>query len=114
MQGRVARLSLAVLFLTLSGAAGADEEIRCEHAKLNTQDATPVDPGAWEFDLGCATAWSRHAFGNSWGRRGRPRLREQELGMGLTYGLAPDLNIGLGLGYANIYDRAEDHFRSRG
>jgi hypothetical protein len=102
---RAAGVSLVAVFLTLGAATRADEIATCEHAKLNTQDATTLDEGAWEVELSYGLLQSRHEFRNSWGRGRRPYYREEALGLGVTYGLAEDLSVGGALGYMGIYDR---------
>jgi len=103
--GRLCIVVVAVL-LGLSGqVASADGEVECEHAKLNTEDATPVEPGSLETSLSWSLSWAHRALDNDWSRCHRPYYREQDFGLSLKYGLMEDLDVGLELGYADIYDR---------
>ncbi len=88
--------------------------VECEHAKLNTEDATPVDPGEWEIELSYALTKSRRAFASSWGRTSRPYLRAESLGLGIGYGLIKNVAVDLALGYDSIYDRDADMLTARG
>jgi hypothetical protein len=109
------RLVVVIGALALSShCVGAQEEAACEHAKINTEDATTLDPGVWELELALGLAKSRRAFNDHWGADRRLYLREETLGLGLTYGLRQDLNVGLGFGYASVYDRDCDDRTVRG
>ena len=120
MWSKWAGLMIAVALLALGGAARADEgaaggeTAACEHAKLGTQDATPLDPGCWEIDFAYALERSHRAFDNSWGQTGRPTLREREFSTSIQYGLVPDVAIGIAVGHANVADRGEEHLRAGG
>jgi hypothetical protein len=112
MLSRCVGLALAVAVLAFGGVGRAGEaggeadgeSVTCEHAKLATQDATPTDPGAWEFDIGYELERVHHRFDNSWGPAGRPVLREREVDVAVQYGLVPDVSIGIAAGYANVLD----------
>lgn len=106
--------AVACLLVFSAGYVGAEEIIECEHAKLNTEDATPVDPGQWEIELSYEFVRARRAFTDSWARTPRPFLRGEGYGLGVTYGVVENLNIGIGLGYASVYDRDADELHVRG
>lgn len=110
-------VNLVVVVLPLAFCwqeAGANPVVECEHAKLNTEDATPVDPGGVEISFSYGLTQSRRAFGGTWGRRPRGYLREEGYEIGVKYGLAEDLDIGFGLGYASVYDRDGDRLTGHG
>jgi len=92
----------------------ADEELVCEHAKLNTADASPLDPGDWQLEIGYSVMRARGAFANDWTRTGRPLLREREFGIGIGYGLVEDLDVGIGLGYVDLLDHDTDQRHGHG
>jgi hypothetical protein len=94
--------------------AANPSEIECEHAKLNTEDATPVGTGEWEFELSYGLLHSRRQFDDDWSRVSRPLLREEALGLALTHGVARDLDLGLAVGYAELYDRDTGALDGRG
>ena len=76
MKPFAAALAVFVLWIT-AAPASAQEELQCEHAKLNTNDATPVDPGQWELELAFESARSHTMFTNGWGRGRRALLRDE-------------------------------------
>ena len=104
-------LGTVVLPLAAAQEAGASAEVETatpEHAKINTADATPVDPGQWEvewsYDLGRAKrSWS--GGGHS---QVRPLLREQTLGLAVTAGVVDNLDVSVGGGYLWLKDRDVD------
>lgn len=93
---------------TLAGAAaGADKSraaARCEHSKLNTQDADPLGEGAWQLQFNLGYSRSTRQWDSSW--KDEPRARSYEWGNQevLTYGVADELDLGIGLGYAGLAD----------
>ncbi|MFO8007705.1 MAG: transporter [Candidatus Brocadiia bacterium] len=107
---------LLTCLLVVCGPADAQvaDEVECEHAKVNTEDATPVDPGEWEVELAYGLTQADRAFGDHWSRTGRGLLREEEFGLGVTYGLVENLDVGFGVGYLDIYDRDDSALVGRG
>jgi len=77
----------------------------CECAKLNTEDAVPVRPG--EYELGFAYSFTRAArqWGNHWDGQNRGLMQEHAFEVTLTRGVVENLDMGISLGYADIYDR---------
>ncbi len=82
-----------------------------EHGKLNTADASPVDPGHFELEFGYSFSQAK----NTWDTDGKSRPRglgeEQAVGLtrsnfpwGVTVGVFKDFDLGLGLDYLWLYD----------
>ena len=88
--------------------------VECEHAKLNTDDATPVDPGGFELELAYTLSHARRQYDNRWGRRSRSLTQEHGFEVGLTYGVVDNLDVGVGFGFADLYDRDEPARFGRG
>jgi len=111
---RLAACLVVVAAVLLSPSARAEEDLVCEHAKLNTEDASTLDPGQWELELSYSLMHARRAFANDRDRTPRPLLREEEFGIGITYGLMEDLNVSIGAGYLDILDRSGLPMRGHG
>jgi hypothetical protein len=107
----------ALLFLLAPAAALAQGDLddlapvapALEHGKAATADASPVDPGALEAEIGLAPSWTHR--GGSRGFAIAHEAREQDLYGSLTYGVAPDVDVNVGFDFCWLYDaslRAED------
>jgi len=107
-------LAVGLMAALWAGSVRADEVVECEHAKLNTDDASTLDAGAFELGLSYGFTEARRAFTDHWARTGRGYSREEALGLELGYGLMEDLSIGLGIGYASLYDRDSDPMTAHG
>jgi hypothetical protein len=78
-----------------------------EHGKAATADASPVDRGALEAELGYTPVWN-----NRGGRAGfdvSDAGRVHALTGTLTYGAAPDVDVKLAGGFGSAYDAAHEH-----
>lgn len=64
-----------------------DEPVEPEHAKLNTDDATPVDPGHFELELGYSFTRAKRQWDDNWSEQSRGLTREHAVELGLTYGV---------------------------
>ena len=82
-----------------------DDDVESEHAKINTDDATPVDPGHFELEFGYSFTRAKRQWDDNWSDQGRGLTREHALELGLTCGLVENLDISLGMGYSDLYDR---------
>ena len=93
--------------LLAGAAAGADKSraaVRCEHGKLNTQDADPLGEGAWQLQFNLGYGRSTLQWDSSWQEERRDRSYEWSNQEVLTYGVSDTLDLGLGLGYAGLAD----------
>ena len=88
--------------------------ILCEHAKVNTEDATPVDPGSFELELGYGLVYAKDFFNDKWEKRSRGTLREHSLGLAFTMGIVEGLDLGVEKGYVELRDDEEDARKGQG
>jgi len=96
---------LPVILMLAAGAAWSADQP--ELAKVATEDAGTVDPGAFELAVGIDHAWASKGWdaeGTSTDRGGR--ARQTDLGVGLKYGVVESLDIGVGVGWSRITDQA--------
>jgi len=107
----VLKFAVVVCLLAVTPALAWAEP---EHAKLNTEDAGTVDPGHWELELSYSFTQARRSFDDHWSSGARSLLKEQEVGLGIKYGVAENLDVGLAIGYADIYDRDTGQLTGRG
>lgn len=80
----------------------------CTCAKLNTADAFPAAPGEFEVEFSYGFGRATRAWDSSWAGTGRGPTQEHAFGVGLTRGIAEDLDISVSWGYADMYDRDDD------
>ena len=90
------------------------EEFACEHTKLNTQDADPWGAGEGELDFRYTFSRATRQWGNDWDGQKRSLAEEQYFEAYVLYGLSDNLEVSLGSGYADLYDRDEDARTGRG
>jgi len=98
------------------GAAPARQEDASEPecAKLNTEDAMPVGPGEFELEFVYSFSRASRQWSDHWRGENRGLAREHDFELGLTYGVVENLDIGVGLGYADMYDRDDPAGYGRG
>ena len=89
---------------TASGAGKSCAAVRCEHSKLNTQDADPLGEGAWQLQFNVGHSVSTRQWDSSGKEERRGRTYEWSNQEVLTYGVSDDLDVGIGLGYAGLAD----------
>jgi hypothetical protein len=75
-----------------------------EHAKLNTADASPVDPEHYEVEMGYSWTQAKRAFDADGDTHQRELAREQAVGLALTVGLVPNVDVNIGLDYLWLRD----------
>lgn len=88
--------------ISADGAASA--YARCEHSKLNTQDADPLGEGAWQLQFNFGYSRSARQWDPSWQEERRERSYEWSNQEVLTYGVSDELDLGIGLGYVWLGD----------
>lgn len=99
--------SVVAVFVLLAGLlCVAEEPAECtpEHGKLGTADASPVDPGQVEVELGYGLSRSKRFWDNSRDSQERGEAREQALGLALTFGVVDNIDVGVGLDYLWVRD----------
>jgi hypothetical protein len=104
-----AKTSLLAVLLTLPTlAAGvAPSGVAPEHGKAATADASPVDPGVLEAEVGYEPTWN-----NRGGRAGFDRSepgQAHSFAAALTYGVAPDVDLNVSGGFGSVYDAGHLH-----
>lgn len=76
-----------------------------EQAKLATEDAGVVAVGEWEIEFGLGQTRATRAWPKSGDDESRGgHLRDTGGSLDITTGLIPRLDIGVGLGWANVHD----------
>lgn len=100
---------LTLPLLGTDPATAQEEDASPEHGKINTPDATPVDPGSFEVE----TVYS-HASGNrAWDNReigsSRGYLSEHAAGLSITAGIVNNFDIAIGSGYNWLRDEDNDY-----
>ena len=108
------RVTLPLLLLLAPVAALAQDDLgrdapsyAIEHGKAATADASPVDPGSVEAELGYAPTWNNR--GGSAGFDPADDGHQHSLLGTVTYGVAPDVDVNVGLVLGSIYDAAHQH-----
>lgn len=86
------------------GTEPSRARVRCEHSKLNTQDADPLGAGAWQLQFNGGYNDATRQWDPSWKEKGRHRAYERSNQEALTYGVSDALDLGVGLGYAWLAD----------
>lgn len=86
----------------------ATEEIGVEHGKINTADASPVDPGHFELEPSFAYTRSERSWGACGHAHGRGLFREQNIGLSFTAGLIDNADLNISSGYSWIKDNDND------
>ncbi|ADW19215.1 hypothetical protein Despr_3082 [Desulfobulbus propionicus DSM 2032] len=90
-------------------AAQSDaDEISVEHGKINTADASPVDPGHFELEPSFATTRSERFWDAGGHAHGRGLYREHNLGLSFTAGVVDNVDININGGYSWIKDNDND------
>ena len=98
-----------LLLLALLFVFGSEEESSApEHGKINTADATPVDPGVIEVEWIVQLGSSRTEFDR---RRRAQRTgikREHTFETSITCGVVKDVDVNFTLGVADVHDRVSE------
>jgi hypothetical protein len=82
----------------------AEEEAGLEHGKINTPDASPVDPGHFEIETSYAYAHSKRFFDNNSNAHARGLAREQAAGLSVTVGVIENIDVAVGGSYVWLND----------
>ena len=84
--------------------AAAAAEITIEHGKINTEDASPVDPGHYEIEPSFSFTRATRSWDSSGHSQDRGLLREQNIGLTVTVGVFENLDIAVSGGYSWLRD----------
>lgn len=88
-----------------SATEDGEEELSPEHGKLNTADASTVDPGHVELETGFSYARARDRWAAGGRSRSRQFCRESATGLGATVGIVEDFDVSACMDYLWLYDR---------
>ncbi len=106
---RTGLLIVAALCLSVSHAVWAAGEEGPEHAKINTADASPADPGSYEIEVVYGYEWANHAWDANGDRMARGFKREHVATLTLTAGILDNLDVNIGGSYDWLKDKANDY-----
>ena len=84
------------------------EDVVPEHGKLNTADASPVDPGHLELEASYAFTHSGHFWDNDGVSTARAQTRQQVLGLTATFGVLADVDMAVSGSYVWLEDKDND------
>jgi len=88
--------------------ARAEEEISVEHGKINTADASPVDPGHFEIEPSFSYTRAKHFWDNDGHSQVRGLMHEEDVGLSVTAGLFENMDINIIGGYSWVKDADND------
>ena len=94
--------------------ADAGEAVEMEHGKINTPDASPVDPGHVEVEAGYTTARSTRYWDNQGETWNRGLAREQATTLAVTAGVVENVDVAVGGGYVWLKDEENDYAEGDG
>jgi len=91
-----------------SGEASPDE-ITVEHSKINTADASPVDPGHYEIEPSYSFTSARRFWNGSGNIHSRGGLfQEQNINVSVTRGLVENADVNVSGGYSWLRDNSNN------
>ncbi|MDD3371439.1 MAG: transporter [Alphaproteobacteria bacterium] len=102
-------ISLLTCLLVFAASPVLAEEASPEHGKINTPDATPVDPGHAEAELSYGYAFADRLWDSGSDSHTRGYASERALGLSLTAGLVENVDISLSAGYSWLKDKENDY-----
>ena len=97
-------LGLVMIDAALQASPVAAEEITVEHGKINTADASPVDPGHFEIEPSFSYTRATRFWDASGDSRDRGLFREQDIGLSLTVGVVENVDVNISGGYSWLKD----------
>lgn len=105
-------LVAALLLLASPTLARAQDDwgapaLALEHGKAATADASPVDPGLLEAEIGYTPSWNDR--GGSLGFDHAEDAHQHALFGTVTWGVAPDVDVNVGATVGAIYDAGHHH-----
>lgn len=104
----IALACLLGLTQVVQAAQNESDEISVEHGKINTADASPVDPGHFELEPSFAYTRSERFWDESGHSHGRGLYREQNIGLSFTAGLVDNVDVNINGGYSWLKDNDND------
>jgi len=102
------------LALSDQAPAVSDEKGEPEHGKINTLDASPVDPGHFEIESSYSYTQSKHFRDNAGDVHYRGLAREQTLGLSVTVGVIENVDMAVSSSYRWLKDNENDFDKDDG
>ncbi len=85
-----------------------EEEAGLEHGKINTPDASPVDPGHFEVESAYSYTHSKHFWNNNGDVHTRGLAREQSSSLSATAGVIENFDVAVSGNYVWLKDKEND------
>lgn len=85
-----------------------EEEAGLEHGKINTPDASPVDPGHFEVESAYSYTHSKRFWNNNGDVHTRGLAREQSLSLSATAGVIENFDVAVSGNYVWLKDKEND------
>jgi len=79
-----------------------------EHAKINTPDPSPVDPGSAEFEVSYGYSQSKHLWDDNRSVHARGLTREHAAFFALTVGIVDNVDVFISSNYKWLKDKEND------
>lgn len=95
--------------ISVSDAAPVtEEEAGLEHGKINTPDASPVDPGHFEVESAYSYTHSKRFWNNNGDVHTRGLAREQSLSLSVAAGVIENFDVAVSGNYVWLKDKEND------
>jgi hypothetical protein len=92
----------------IDAVAAVEEERGLEHGKINTPDASPVDPGHFEIESSYTYVHAKRFWDNDGNSHARGLAREQAIGLSVTAGVVENFDVAVGGSYVWLKDEDND------
>jgi hypothetical protein len=107
-QGVISAVAILVwtcgAMLTRAEEAASPEPVAPEHGKLNTADATPVDPGKIEVEAAYSYSYANRTWDSDGRSQPRGLSQAHQPGISVTVGAAEGLDFNASIGYPFVRD----------
>ncbi len=85
-----------------------DSEDSPERAKINTPDASVVDPGHYEVEAGFSYGWASRQWDADGNDQSRGFVSDHTMSLAATVGIANNLDVGIATTYSWLFDKDND------
>jgi hypothetical protein len=86
----------------------AEEEVGLEHGKINTPDASPVDPRHFEIESAYSFTHSKSSWNSNGDAETRGLAREQSMSLSVAAGVVENFDVAVSGNYAWLKDKEND------
>ena len=93
---------------TTPASTSSPEQLTPEHGKINTPDASPVDPGHFEVETGFLFSQAKHFWDSDGDIHKRGFASEHALGVSTTVGIRENLDFNVSTCYRWLKDKEND------